>query len=66
MKAFTFEGEHGEKIVEIEIPADMKDKAESYRLELMEKVAEQDDALMEKYFAEGELSIDEIKLGMRK
>ncbi len=66
MKAFTFEGEHGEKIVEIEIPADMKDKAESYRLELMEKVAEQDDALMEKYFAEGELSIDEIKSGMRK
>ena len=66
MKAFTFEWEHGEKIVEIEIPADMKDKAESYRLELMEKVAEQDDALMEKYFAEGELSIDEIKLWMRK
>ncbi len=66
MKAFTFEGEHGEKIVEIEIPADMKDKAESYRLELMEKVAEQDDALMEKYFAEGELSIEEIKTWMRK
>lgn len=66
MKAYTFEGEHGEKIVEIEIPADMRDKAESYRLELMEKVAEQDDALMEKYFAEGELSIDEIKSGMRK
>ncbi len=66
MKAFTFEWENGEKIVEIEIPADMKDKAESYRLELMEKVAEQDDALMEKYFAEGELSIDEIKTGLRK
>lgn len=66
MKAFTFEGEHGEKVVEIEIPADMKDKAESYRLELMEKVAEQDDALMEKYFAEGELTIEEIKKGLRK
>lgn len=66
MKAFTFEWDHGEKVVEIEIPADMKDKAESYRLELMEKVAEQDDALMEKYFAEGELSIEEIKSGMRK
>jgi len=30
----------------------MKEKAESYRLELIEKVAEQDDALMEKYFAQ--------------
>jgi len=66
MKAFTFEGDHGEKIIEIEIPADMKDKAESMRLELMEKVAEQDDALMEKYFAEGELSIEEIKKRVKK
>ncbi len=66
MKAFTFEGDHGEKIVEIEIPADVKEKAESMRLELMEKVAEQDDALMEKYFAEWELSVEEIKKGLRK
>jgi elongation factor G len=34
------------------MPADLKDKAEELRLELIEKVAEQDDALMEKYFAE--------------
>lgn len=66
LKAFTFEGEHGEKIVEIAIPADLKDKAESMRLELMEKVAEVDDALMEKYFAEGELSVEEIRTGLRK
>lgn len=66
MKAFTFEGAHGEKIVEIEIPADLKDKAESMRLELIEKVAEQDEALMEKYFADGDLSIEDIKKGMRK
>lgn len=66
LKAFTFEGEHGEKIVEIAIPADLKDKAESMRLELMEKVAEVDDVLMEKYFAEGELSVEEIRTGLRK
>jgi len=66
LKAFTFEWEHGEKIVEIAIPADLKEKAEAMRLELMEKVAEVDDILMEKYFAEWELSIEEIKVGMRK
>ncbi|MDD5769338.1 MAG: elongation factor G [Candidatus Gracilibacteria bacterium] len=66
LKAFRFEGTAGEKIIEIDIPADLKDKAEAMRLELMEKVAEQDDVLMEKYFAEGELSVEEIKSGMRK
>jgi elongation factor G len=43
------------------MPADLKDKAEELRLELIEKVAEQDDTLMNKYFEEGTLSIDEIK-----
>lgn len=66
MKAFTFEWAHGEKVVEIDIPADLKDKAESMRLEMIEKVAEQDEALMEKYFADGDLSIEDIKSGLRK
>jgi len=66
MKAFTFEGAHGENIVEIDIPADLKEKAESMRFELVEKAAEQDDALMEKYLETNELSIEEIKKGLRK
>jgi len=66
MKAFTFEGAHGEKIVEIDIPADLKEKAESMRFELIEKAAEQDDALMEKYLETNELTIEEIKKGLRK
>jgi len=33
---------------------------------MVEKIASQDDALMEKYFAEGELTIEEIKKGLRK
>lgn len=66
MKAFTFEWAHGEKVVEIDIPADLKDKAESMRLEMIEKVAEQDEVLMEKYFADGDLSIEDIKSGLRK
>ncbi len=65
MKAYHFEGDDGENITEIDIPADVKDKCEAYRLELMEKVAEMDDALMETYFDKGELSIDEIKKGLR-
>jgi len=65
MKAYHFEGSDGEKVTEIEIPADIKDKCEAYRLELMEKVAEMDDALMDTYFDKGELSIDEIKKGLR-
>lgn len=65
MKAYHFEGDSGEKITEIEIPADIKDKVEALRLELIEKVAEQDEALMDKYFSEGDLTVDEIKKGLR-
>ena len=66
MKAYNFEWDSGEKVTEIEIPADIKDKCEAYRLELMEKVAEFDDELMEKYFEVWELTSDEIKVGLRK
>ena len=66
MQAYHFEGDSGENVTKIDIPADIKDKCEALRLELMEKVAEQDDALMEKYFEAGELSVDEIKQGLRK
>lgn len=65
LKAYEFEGNSWEKVTEVEIPADMKEKAEAMRLELIEKVAEQDEALMDKYFAEGDLTIDEIKKGLR-
>ncbi|MDD5212967.1 MAG: elongation factor G [Candidatus Gracilibacteria bacterium] len=64
-KAYHFEGNSGEKVTECPIPEDMKDDVEAYRMELMEKVAEQDEALMEKYFANGELSIEDIKAGLR-
>ncbi len=66
MKAYHFEGDSGENVTEIDIPADIKDKVDALRLELIEKVAEQDEALMEKYFADGDLSVDEIKAGLRK
>jgi elongation factor G len=65
MKAYHFEGDSGESIKEIDIPADLKDKVEAMRLELIEKVAEQDDGLMDKYFADGDLSVADIKKGLR-
>ncbi|MDD3302595.1 MAG: elongation factor G [Candidatus Gracilibacteria bacterium] len=66
MKAYIFEGNSGEKVTEIDVPADMLDKAKEMRAELIEKVASLDDSLMEKYFETGDLSIEEIKKGLRK
>ena len=49
-----------------DIPEDMKEQAEMYRTQLIESVAEQDEALMEKYFEGEELTVDEIKTCIRK
>ncbi|NLS09054.1 elongation factor G [Nesterenkonia sp. MY13] len=49
-----------------EIPEDLKERAEEYRNELIEAVAEADEALMEKYLEGEELTIDELKDGIRK
>jgi elongation factor G len=65
-KAFHFEGDNGEKIIEIPIPADMVDKVAKYRAEMIEKVVECDEATMEKYLGGEEISIDELRMAMRK
>ncbi len=64
-KAFKFEGDHGINIVEIEIPGDLKEEVEKYRAQLVEKVAEASDDLMNKYLNGTELSIEEIKKAIR-
>ncbi|MDY6915518.1 MAG: elongation factor G [Candidatus Cloacimonadota bacterium] len=51
---------------ETEVPADMKDKVDETRLEIMEAVAESDDELLEKYFDAGELTNEEIIKGLTK
>ncbi len=68
MKAFVWDGEvqKGEDYDIREIPADLQEQAETYRAELVEKVAESDDELMEKYLEGEELSIAELKAGIRK
>lgn len=65
-KAYTFEGEHGEQVKEIPVPDDMKDIVEEYRGKLVEKVAENDDALMGKFLEEAEISIEELKKSLRE
>ncbi|WP_270258613.1 elongation factor G [Kocuria marina] len=72
MKALVWEGDSkgdvslGAKYETREIPEDLKDRAEEYRSQLVEAVAESDDDLMEKYLNGEELTEDEIKAGIRK
>ncbi len=65
-KAYRFQGSLGTEIVEIEIPEDMKAKVEEFRAKVVEKVAESDDKLIERFLAGEELTIAEIKAGIRK
>ena len=67
MKALTWPKETplGEAYETGEIPEDLKDKAEEYRNALVEKVAESDEELLEKYLGGEELTEDEIKAGVR-
>ena len=66
MKAYKFDGTEQEGVEEIEIPADMVDKANEYRTKLIEAVVEFDDALMEKYLEGEELTEAELKGAIRK
>ncbi|GAA3365311.1 elongation factor G [Saccharopolyspora gregorii] len=68
MKALTWRGDvkKGEQYEIEEIPADLAEAAASYREQLIEAVAETDEALMEAYFGGEELTTDQIKAGIRK
>ena len=66
MKAYKFDGTEHEGAEEIEIPADMVEKAKEYRTKLIEAVVEFDDALMERYLEGEELSETELKAAIRK
>jgi elongation factor G len=65
MKAFYFEGEKGEKIIEKEIPENLKEEAAKYRHQLIEKVVEQDDKMMSDYLEGKEPSLEELKKVLR-
>ncbi len=66
MKAFHFDWNSWENIAEIEIPASVLKRCTELREEMVEKIASQDDVLMEKYFEVWELSVEELKKGLRK
>ncbi len=66
MKAYMYMNDLGDKIDEIEIPADMKDKAVEYRANLVEQLADFDEDLMMKVLEGEEVSADEIKPVLRK
>jgi elongation factor G len=65
MTAHYYDPDGGQESIK-EIPDDMKEEAEKYRLILMEEAAEGDEELLEKYVSEGSLNDDEIKLGLRE
>ena len=66
MKAYIYYDDLGKDIRAEEIPEDMRELAEQYHSEMIEHVAETDEDLMEKYLEGEELTIDEIKRGIRK
>ena len=65
MRAFVHKDDLGKDIEEMDVPDDMKEKAEKYRSEMVEAAAEQDEELMMKYLDGGELTADEIRKGLR-
>ncbi len=65
-KADIYKDDLGKEIEVTDVPEDMKADVEKYRAMIVEVAAESDDALMEKFFETGDLSIDEIKKGLRK
>ena len=65
MKAFIQDDKLGEHIVETEIPEEMKEEAETWRANMIEAAADQDEELMMKYLDGEELTEEEIKKGLR-
>ena len=66
MQAYIYNDEKGEDISITEIPEDMKDDAELYRTELVEKICELDDDLMMEYLEGEEPSVEALKAALRK
>ena len=66
MKAYFYENATGTEVDEEEIPAEYVEQAEEYRQIMIEAIAETDDVLMEKFFAEEEITEAELKTALRK
>lgn len=66
MKAYIYNDDKGDDISIVDIPDDMKDEAQLYHDELIEKIAELDDDLTMKYLEGEELTVEELKAALRK
>ncbi|MBI2109089.1 MAG: elongation factor G [Parcubacteria group bacterium] len=66
MKGYHFEGDMGIEVKEVEIPEHLKESAEKFRKEMVEKIVENDETLMNAYLEGKEVQIDELKKVLRK
>jgi elongation factor G len=66
MKAYYFEGDMGNKVIEKDIPEAMLEEAKKYHAELVERIVENDEAMMNAYLEGNEPSIDDLKKLLRK
>ena len=66
MKAYYFEGEMGNKVIQKEIPENMLEQAKTYHAELVERIVENDEAMMNAYLEGNEPPLAELKATMRK
>jgi elongation factor G len=66
MKAYLYAADGSGKYETVDIPADQKEEADAWRERLIEKVAEGDDTLMERFFEQGGLSQEELLDGMKR
>jgi elongation factor G len=66
MKALKFEGDLGEKVRQEEIPPNLLEKAKQWREKMVEKIAAEDEDLLEKYLAQKEIPIEDLKKVLRK
>ena len=66
MKAYYFEGNMGNLVVEKEIPDNLRADAEKYRAELVEKIAESDEVLTHAYLEGKEITLETLKMALRK
>ena len=66
MKTLKFKGDHGEEVIEEDIPEDLLEKAKEWREKLVEKIVAEDEKTLERYLAQEEISIEELRNSLRK
>ena len=66
MVGYVWSDKLGAEFKEVPIPSDLKDEAETWHEHMIEKIAETDDALMEKYLEGAEMSVEEVRKALRK